>query len=98
MDMTKKDLMKRLEELLEEKKMQKIELMLGGKVDWNCKKSTIEDAIKCLEATDEEMNDYLTVVKLKYNNIYKKVVEDANWIIGSYYRYYVYTLAKMALA
>lgn len=96
--MTKKDLMKRLEELLEEKKMQKIELMLGGKVDWNCKKSTIEDAIKCLEATDEEMNDYLTVVKLKYNNIYKKVVEDANWIIGSYYRYYVYTLAKMALA
>lgn len=96
--MTKKDLMKRLEELLAEKKMSKIELMLGGKVDWNCKKSTIEDAIKCLEATDEEMNDYLTVVKLKYNNIYKKVVEDANWIIGSYYRYYVYTLAKMALA
>lgn len=96
--MTKKDLMNRLGELLEEKKMPKIELMLGGKVDWNCKKSTIEDAIKCLEATDEEMNDYLTVVKLKYNNIYKKVVEDANWIIGSYYRYYVYTLAKMALA
>lgn len=96
--MTKKDLMKRFEELLEEKKMMKVELMLGGRIDWNCKKSTIEDAIKCLEATDEEMNDYLTVVKLKYNNIYKKVVDDANWITGSYHRYYVYTLAKMALA
>lgn len=96
--MTKKDLMKRLEELLKEKGMVRIELMLGGKIDWNCKKSTIEDAIKCLKATDEEMNDYLTVVKLKYNNIYKKIVKDANWIIGSYYRYYVYTLAKMTLS
>lgn len=95
--MTKKDLIKRLEELLEEKKMSKIELMLGGKVDWNCNKSTIEDAIKCLEATDEEMNDYLTVIKLKYNNIYQKVVQHENWITGSYYRYFVYCTAKEAL-
>lgn len=96
--MTKKELMKKFQELLDIKGMSKIDLMLGGKVDWNCKKSTIEDAIKCLEATDEEMNDYLTVVKLKYSNIYKKVTEDENWIIGSYYRYYVYSLAKMVLS
>lgn len=96
--MEKKDLMNRLGELLEEKKMPKIELMLGGKVDWNCKKSTIEDAIKCLEATDEEMNDYLTVVKLKYPNIYKTVINNGNWIVHSHNRYAVYTMAKSALA
>lgn len=96
--MTKKDLMKRLEELLAEKKMPKIELMLGGKVDWNCKKSTIEDAIKCLEATDEEMNDYLTVVKLKYPNTYKTIVNNGNWMLHSHNRYYVYCTARMILA
>lgn len=90
--------MKRLEELLREKDMAKIELMLGGKVDWNCKKSTIEDAIKCLEATDDEMNDLLTVVKLKHNNIYKKVVESGDWLTNSYHRYFVWTDAKMILA
>lgn len=96
--MTKKDLMKRLEELLEEKKMPKIELMLGGKVDWNCKKSTIEDAIKCLEATDEEMNDYLTVFKLKYQNSYNTIINNGNWLVHPHNRYYVYCTAKQILA
>lgn len=42
--MTKKDLMKRLEELLEEKKMYKIETF-SGKIGWNNNKATIADAI-----------------------------------------------------
>lgn len=96
--MTKKDLMKRLEELLAEKKMPKIEMMLGGKIDWNCKKSTIEDAIKCLEATDEEMNDYLTVVKLKHPNTYKTIINNGNWLLHSHNRYYVWTTARTALS
>lgn len=96
--MTKKDLMKRLEETLAEKKMPKIELMLGGKVGWNCSKATIEDAIKCLEATDEEMNDYLTVFRLKYPNSYNTIINNGDWMTHSYNRYYVYSSAKAILS
>lgn len=95
--MTKKDLMCKLEVLLEEKRMHKIETF-SGKIGWNNNKATIEDAIKCLEATDEEMNDYLTVVKLKYPNIYKTVVNNGNWIVHSHNRYAVYAMAKSVLA
>lgn len=95
--MTKKDLIKKLEELLEEKKMPKIETF-SGKIDWNCKKSTIEDAIKCLETSDEKMNDYLTVFKLKYPNSYNSIINNGNWLTHSHNRYYVYCSAKMILA
>lgn len=95
--MTKKDLMKRLEELLKEKGMYKIE-SFGDAIGWNYNKATISDAIKCLEATDEEMNDYLTVVKLKYPNIYKTVVNNGNWLVHSHNRYAVWGMAKSVLA
>ena len=95
--MTKRDLLKRLQQLLDEKGMYKIETF-SGKINENCNKSTIEGAIKCLEATDEEMNDYLTIVKLKYPNIYKTVVGNGNWLIHSHKRYAVYTMAKSVLA
>lgn len=95
--MTKRDLLKKMESLLEEKGMSKID-DLNGKINENCNKSVIESAIKCLEATDEEMNDYLTVIKLKYPNIYKTIVNNGNWLTHSYNRYYVYFTARMALA
>lgn len=95
--MTKKDLIDKLEALLAEKKMHKIETF-SGKIGWNDNKATIEDAIKCLESTDEEMNDYLTIVKLKYPNIYKTVVNNGNWLVHSHNRYAVYKMAKTALA
>lgn len=95
--MTKKELMNRLEELLAEKKIYKIETF-SGTIGWNDNKATIEDAINCLESTDEEMNDYLTVVKLKYPNIYKTIVNNGNWLVHSHNRYAVYTMAKSALA
>lgn len=96
--MTKRELLKKLQELLDSKGMPKIELMLGGRIGENCKKSTIEDAIKCLEATDEEMNDYLTVFKLKYPNSYNTIVKNGNWLTHSHNRYYVWTNARMILA
>lgn len=96
--MTKKELMNKLNGLLTEKKMPKIELMLGGKVDWNCNKATIEDVIKCLEASDDEMNDYLTVFKLKYPNTYNTIINNGNWLTHSYNRYYVYSSVKAILA
>lgn len=96
--MTKRELLSKLQELLDGKGMSKIELMLGGRIGENCKKSTIEDAIKCLEATDEEMNDYLTVFKLKYPNSYNTIVNNGNWLVHSYNRYYVWASARMVLA
>lgn len=95
--MTKKDLMNKLEALLAEKKMYKIETF-SGKIGWNSNKSTIEGAIKCLEATDEEMNDYLTVFKLKYPNSYISITNNGIWLTHSHNRYYVYTSAKSILA
>ena len=55
--MTKRELLEKLEELLKEKGMWKIETF-SGTIGRNNNKATIEDAIKCLETTDEEMNDY----------------------------------------
>ena len=95
--MTKKDLMKKLEKLLAEKKMCKIETF-SGKIGWNDNKAIIEDAIKCLETTDEEMNDYLTVFKLKYPNSYNTIVNNGNWLVHPHNRYYVYCTAKQILA
>lgn len=96
--MTKRELLNKLKELLDNKGMSKIELMIGGKVGENCNKSTIEDAIKCLEASDKEMNDYLTVFKLKYPNSYKKIIENGNWLTHSFNRYYVYSSVKTILS
>lgn len=95
--MTKKDLVDKLEMLLAEKKMHKIETF-SGKIGWNNNKATIADAIKCLEATDEEMNDYLTVFKLKYPSSYNVIINNGNWLTHSHNRYYVYCSAKSILA
>lgn len=94
--MTKNELLNRLEELLNEKGMYKIETA-SRRVDSKCNKATIESAIKCLEATDEEMNDYLTVIKLAYPNTHKTIVNNGNWLTHSHNRFYVYTIAKMVL-
>lgn len=96
--MTKKELLDKLAENLEKKGMYKIEQSLGGSIGWNTNKATIEDAIKCLEASDEEMQDYLTVFKLKYPNSYKKIIENGDWLTHSHNRYYVYTTARAILA
>ncbi len=67
--MTKRELLQELEAELECK---------GNvyKLDENkrhCNKNMIQIANKCLRARDEEMADYLTVIKLKYPNIYRTV-------------------------
>ena len=94
--MTKNELLNRLEELLNNKGMNKIETAFNC-IDSKCNKATIESAIKCLEATGEEMNDYLTVVKLAYPNTYKRILESGEWLTHSHNRYYVYSTAKMLL-
>lgn len=94
--MTKVEMIKRMEELLEEKGMHKIDAG-NGAIGYNDNKATIQGAINCLEATDEEMADYLVVFKLKYPNIYQRIMETGNWLTHSFNRYYVYSTARMIL-
>ena len=84
--------MNKLSELLEAKGMCKIETV-SGTIGWKDNKATIEDAIKCLEATDEEMDDYLTVVRLFYPGIYSGIIKGEDHLTDSYYRYFVYGIA-----
>lgn len=95
--MTKRELLNKLQCLLDKKRMRKIETF-SGEINENCNKSTIEGAIKCLEATDEEMNDCLTVFKLKYPNSYNTIINNGDWLTHSHNRYYVYCVAKTILA
>ena len=95
--MTKKELMGRLEELLAEKGMTSIDGG-NGSIGWAENKSSIQNAINCLEASDETMQDYLTVFKLKYPNSYKAVINSGDWLTHRFNRLYVYNTARMVLA
>ena len=95
--MTKTELLKKMNNLLSEKGMNKIETF-SGKIGQTSNKAEIENVIKCLEATDEEMIDYLTVVKLKYPNTYAAIMQAGNWLLHSHNRYYVYETAKIILS
>lgn len=90
--MTKAELMKKYIELLAEKKIRS----LDG-VSANSNKDTILNAIKCLECTDEEMNDYLTVVKLKYPNIHRTIAGNGDFKRHPHNRLYVFNTARIAL-
>jgi hypothetical protein len=94
--MKKIDMLRELDALLEKKGMAKIDCG-NGKVAVNDNKNTIQEAIDCLSASDEEMQDYLTVFKLKYPNSYKRIVENGNWLLHSFNRFYVYSTAKMII-
>lgn len=94
--MTKNELLNKMEILLNQRGMSKIETGLN-RIDRNSNKATIQGAINCLETTDEEMNDYLTIVKLAYPNIYKKIAENPYWLSDGFQRYYVWSTAKMVL-
>lgn len=90
--MTKKDLMDRLEELLEEKGMRK-----ADGVNWNSTKASIQSAVKCLELSDEQLDEYMTVFKLKYPNSYNVIINNGNWKTHYHNRFYVYSSAKAIL-
>lgn len=91
--MKKKDLMKKFQELLNDKKMSGIE-----GINWNSKKSQIQEAIDCLELTDAELDEYMTVFKLKYQNTYNAIINNGDWKRHQYNRFYVYRTVKMILA
>lgn len=89
--MTKRDLLLELKKLLDEKKM----YSLDG-INANSSKSELQTAIDCLRCTDEQMAEYLIVVKLKYPNIYRTITQ-SNYLRHSHNRLYTYSTARLAL-
>lgn len=94
--MTKRELLTRLSELLAEKGMFSIDGG-NGAICANDNKNTIQNAINCLETSDADMMDYLTVIKLKYPGTYNAVCNSGDWLTHSFNRLYVYNTARMAL-
>ena len=94
--MNKKELLKKLDECLKKKGMKAIETF-SGKIGISDNKATIEDTIECLEASDAEMMDYLTVIKLAYPNIYNAIINAGDFLTHSHNRYYVYGMARMII-
>lgn len=93
--MTKNELLRKMQELLDSKGMTKIDNG-GGKINANNSKCDIEGAIKCLEAMDDEMRGYLAIFKEIYPNTYNVIVNNGNWLTHSFNRYYVYNTARMS--
>ena len=90
--MKKNDMLRELQAELDKANMQ----ILDG-VNANCSKSEIQNAIDCMRCSDEEMGDYLTVVKLKYPNIYRTVTQ-SEYLKHSYNRFFVYNTARQVIA
>lgn len=91
--MTKRDLLKKFNALLEEKGMNRIQLLYGN-VGVNSTKNEIQSAIDCLSASDEEMNNRLEQFKVIYPAIYKTISE-AGFLTHSFNRYYVYLSTRI---
>ena len=90
--MTKRELMQELTAELEAKQMYR----LDG-INANCSKVEIQNAIDCLRCSDETMADYLTIVKLKYPNIYRAVTQ-SEYLKHTYNRLFVYNTARQIIA
>lgn len=95
--MTKKQLIDRLAVLLIEKGMHSIDGG-NGAIGWNDNKASIQNAINCLEKSDADMLDLLTVFKLKYPNSYNTIINNGNWLTHKHNRLYVYNVARSILA
>jgi hypothetical protein len=90
--MTKRELMAKYNELTEQKKVR-----LDG-ISANCNKSEIENAIACLECSDERLEEYLIVIKLKYPATYAKIANNGDFKRHFFNRLYVYNTARMVIA
>jgi hypothetical protein len=90
--MTKKELMVKYEELLGK-------VGMGGLygISWKSNKADLQNAIDCLSLTDEQLDDYFTVMKLAYPNLHRVISEVGNWKKHSNNRLYVYNTARLAL-
>ena len=90
--MTKAELLKRFKELEELK-----ECHIDG-IYQNSTKAEIENAIKCLECSDDLLDKYLIIVSLKYENIGLRISQNGDFKHHSHNRMYVFNTARGILA
>ena len=90
--MLKRDLLKQYNALCEEKKISR----LDGIGD-NSRKDEIQNAIDCLSCPEETLNDYMTIIKLKYPNTHRTVSSNGDWKRHPHNRLYVYNTARLFL-
>lgn len=96
--MTKRELIQELQAALSAKGMFDGIDSGNGTITANDNKATIQNAIDCLQTSDETMNDYLTVVKLAYPNIYRTITENGrDWLHHKHNRMWVYNNARMII-
>lgn len=89
--MTKADLMKEFKTLSDTK-----QIHIDG-INWNSNKAEIQNAIDCLKCPDEQLNKYLIVVTLKYENIGRVVAGNGDFKHHSHNRLYIYNTARQIL-
>lgn len=87
--MTKRELLTKLEGLLNEKGMSRIDGVTA-----NSTKATIQEAIDCLEASDAELENRLELVRSEWANIASTVEKNGNWLTHSHNRLFIYSSAK----
>lgn len=91
--MTLREMYQEYLRLLDKKEMSKID-----GVSANSNKRTIQNAIDCLNCTDEQMDEYLEVVKYEYPAIYETIKSCKNYKTNSFKRIWVYNNARMILS
>lgn len=89
--MTKNELIKQFNDLCIAKKCH-IEGIYS-----NSRKDEIQNAIDCLECSDEKLDEFMVVVKLKYPNTYKAIATNGDYKHHSYNRLHVYNTARLIL-
>lgn len=90
--MTKAELLKKFNELEQKKKCH-----IDG-IYSNSRKDEIQNAIDCLECSDDMLEKYLLVVSLKYENIGRTIANNGDFKHHQYNRLYVYNTARQILA
>ena len=89
--MTKKELLGIHNQLLDEKRISRIDGIHAGS-----KKSEIENSIACLRCTDDELNRCLEVVKKEYPNTIRNILENpTDFKIHPFNRLHIYNTARM---
>lgn len=90
--MTKNELMKEFHDLCESRSC-----FIEG-IYSNSNKNTIQNAINCLNCPDKTLDDYLTVVTLKYPHIGHTIASNGDYKQHSHNRLYVYNTARSILS
>lgn len=89
--------MTKIELLREFENLEKIKGCHIDNINVNCRKSTIENAIACLNCPDEMLDKYLIVLTLKYPGTGRVIAENGDFKRHSHNRLYVYNTARQIL-